>query len=409
MKKLIALLLFIAMLISLASCGEPAPEPPATDDTPKDEGFEQGYKMEFVLLDEYGSIGIKELAAYADITPDIMAYRSEISSFDRTKIDSINFEIAYGTQHIPDSIYPAYKGLDAYREFQSIPQFEIVLLHHEHIEGGKLKPYLLAEHNEQLIDEKYTYIPSYFGSEEEGEEYGYINEYKSSENVEIPIEFFSGERYGSFTIWARGENELDSNTLVYKYAADIFYLIDGDTVTLCSYYRFLKRVNGTDTTPEEMYEYELSAKSIWGGGDAEGFCRPLTMLANFDMQDAIEFVFSFGWSHSSAYHPTHASKFTEFDCESFNIYSSGLNKIVKEPFGIVKNTYTSANRVLKYSRNYYRNQHLINVLNEKFLSDTIVPFGVGCCEEHNISGGYSSARQMYSIYDNIICFKYFHY
>ncbi|MBQ9084648.1 MAG: hypothetical protein IJY24_03235 [Clostridia bacterium] len=406
MKKLIALFLFIAILLSLASCGEPAPEPPATDDTPKDEGFEQGYKMEFVRLDEYGSIGIKELAAYADATPDIMAYRSEISSFDRTKIDSINFEIAYGTTH---------KGINAYSGFQSIPQFRIVLMHPENVDFNnriKLVPYTLAEHSEELIDEAFTYNRTAFGDGEQMGSYGYTYKYNNSETVEIPIRFFSGERYGSFTLWACGENALDNNSLVYKYAADIFYLVDGDQVTLCSYHRFLKRTNGTDTTPEEareMYVLENRIYSI-GSGELEGFCRPLTMLANALYQDKIEFVLSFGWDYTSAFSTTSPSGFTELDCESFDIYAGGYNnKTVNEPFGMEKNTCIHEYPVIKRIPKYYRNQQIIAVDERSFTVEGRIPFGLDCCDEHSLGSFDINVDSLYNIYGRTIVFWYSHY
>ena len=92
MKKLIALFLFIAMLFSLASCGEPAPEPPATDDTPKDEGFEQGY-----LFCHEAELCNPWEFTYSERQYDIIAYRSEVKSFDRSTSEDIELEISYGT------------------------------------------------------------------------------------------------------------------------------------------------------------------------------------------------------------------------------------------------------------------------------------------------------------------------
>ena len=92
MKKLIALFLFIAMLFSLASCGEPAPEPPATDDTPKDEGFEQGY-----LFCHEAELCNPWEFTYSERQYDIIAYRSKVKSFDRSTLEDIELEISYGT------------------------------------------------------------------------------------------------------------------------------------------------------------------------------------------------------------------------------------------------------------------------------------------------------------------------
>lgn len=407
MKRITALLLLISIALSLVSCT--MTEPPQPSETPEDEGFEQGYKMEFVKTVDYG-IGVIELAAYADVTPDIMAYRSEISSFTRSEIDSVTLEISYGTLHQSLSSDYRYKGLDAYNEFQSIPKFEIVLLHPDYVKDGELEPYILAEHNEQLIDEKYSYTLSAFGTEGEGN-YGYISEYNNSETVEIPVEYFSGERFGSFTLWARGENELDGNSLVYKYAADIFYLVDGDRITLCSYHRFLKRLNQTDTTPEEANEMFVLyyRSSPLGNGYDDGYTRPLTILADSTKQDSIQLVFSFGWNYFNAYNNSLVeSDFSEFNCESYDIIAAGEIKTVNEVFGVTKNTYISANRVLELPRMFYRNQYLVNIPKEKILTTNSIVFGLHCCDEHKISGLYGTTTQRFSVYDNIVVFKYSH-
>ncbi|MBQ9084649.1 MAG: hypothetical protein IJY24_03240 [Clostridia bacterium] len=296
MKKLIALFLFIAMLFSLASCGEPAPEPPATDDTPKDEGFEQGY-----LFCHEAELCNPWEFTYSERQYDIIAYRSKVKSFDRSTLEDIELEISYGT--FSDALKP-------YAKVQSIPRFRIVAIP----TYGNGEPVTIATHEEQLISEKYSYTKDGEALKPfKNELHGWENKFNNRETIFIPSSLFSGEQFGSISLWVIGENVLDNNQQVYKYGEDIFYTVSGNTVTLCTddeFFRYIDELWVSEKRNEPLVSISFPEYANLSPSGAM-VLRPISASFDKKARDSVDLIVQL-WNTNLYY-------YQDIDCPSFDI------------------------------------------------------------------------------------------
>ena len=295
MKRVIAFFIIFSLSISLVGCTTiETPQPSAH---PDDEGFEHGY----LFYHEAGPCNTYKNNT-KELEHDIVAFRTDKKSFSRKDIDKIEFEISYGTFQ---------SSVEFYSKYQSIQDFSIVAIS----SYGSGEPVILSTHNEQLISDKYTYYNDGAAFESLKDDFhGWEKKFNNSEIVNIPSSLFTGEKFGTISLWAVGENELDANNLVYKYGTNVYYTVDCDTITLCDYDDYVSHIN-TIWSASKKAETQLltstqtySSEEVTFGGMV---ARPILGSFNMDNRESVDVIIQL-WNDCLEY-------FQDIDCPSFDI------------------------------------------------------------------------------------------
>ncbi len=295
MKRITALLLLISIALSLVGCG--TTEPPQPSETPEDEGFEQGY----LFYHEAEPCNTHKKST-RELEHDIVAFRTDKKNFARKENENIEFEISYGTYQ---------SSVEIYSEYQSIRSFEIVAIS----SYGSGEPVTLSTHNEQLISDKYSYFNDGTAFKPFRDVlHGWEKKFNNSEIINIPTTLFSGEKFGTISLWVLGENELDANNLVYKYGTNVYYTVEGDTITLCDYDDYISHINAiwlahkkSETKSLSSIQTYSSEEVTFGGMVA----RPILGSFNKDERDSVDVIIQL-WNDR-------LKDFEDIDCPSFDI------------------------------------------------------------------------------------------
>lgn len=295
MKRVIAFFIIFSLFLSLVGCG--TTEPPQPSETPEDEGFEQGY----LFYHEAEPCNTHKKST-RELEHDIVAFRTDKKSFSRKDIDKIEFEISYGTFQ---------SSVEFYSKYQSIQDFSIVAIS----SYGSGEPVILSTHNEQLISDKYTYYNDGAAFESLKDDFhGWEKKFNNSEIVNIPSSLFRGEKFGTISLWAVGENELDANNLVYKYGTNIYYKIDGDTVTLCNYEDYIAHINAIWAARKKSETKSLTSTQTYSSEEVTFggmVARPVLGSFNMDNRESVDVIIQL-WNDC-------LEDFQDIDCSSFDI------------------------------------------------------------------------------------------